>query len=238
MQVRELLLTFAPLMLAAHSCFAAETICLKSGFCLEAESHSTTADAFVLHLGSGTVEISPQDIDSIQVLQSGSQSDTSSQQAGSLTPATTTSELLSKAARQQGLGAYTDFVRSVAKIESGLCESAVSPKGAFGLMQLMPPTAAELGVDPHNTFENALGGTKYLRSLLIRYHGDSALALAAYNAGPAAVDRFHGIPPYQETRNYVLRVLHEYEREHRSQSAHQQPMTQKSSALQSTSAAQ
>ena len=86
-------------------------------------------------------------------------------------------------------------------------------------MQLMPTTAAELGFDAHNASENAVGGAKYLRSLLIRYHGNSALALAAYNAGPAAVDRFHGMPPFEETRNYVARVLREYRREHQLQAA-------------------
>ncbi len=123
-----------------------------------------------------------------------------------------------QAANQQGLGSYVEFVRSVAEDRVGDAAVGSFPKGASGLMQLMPATAAELGVDANDAFENALGGAKYLRSLLIRYHGDSALALAAYNAGPGAVDRFHGIPPYEETRNYVLRVLREYERERRNQS--------------------
>ena len=222
MRPRELLLTVASLLLAVHLCSAAETICLKSGFCLDAESHSATPDKFVVHLASGTVELSPQEIDSIQLVASAESSGGSSSSPAAIPkPSVNVSDLLTKAASQQGLGAYADFVRSVAKIESGLRQTAVSPKGASGLMQLMPGTAADLGVDPHNAFENALGGAKYLRSLLLRYHGDSALALAAYNAGPAAVDRFHGIPPYQETRNYVVRVLHEYEREHRNQSATQ-----------------
>lgn len=216
MRLRVLLLSFTMLIAAVDICSGSETICLKTGFCLEAESHSATADAFVLHVASGTLEISPGEVASIQVLSTESSGNAAPVQAA-VQPTANAYDLLSKAAYQQGLGSYADFVRSVAKVESGLQQTSVSPKGAAGLMQLMPATAADMGVDPRDAFENALGGAKYLRFLLIRYHGDSALALAAYNAGPAAVDRFHGIPPYRETRNYVVRVLHEYEREHRSQ---------------------
>ncbi|MBV8073733.1 MAG: lytic transglycosylase domain-containing protein [Acidobacteriaceae bacterium] len=195
-----------------HICTAAETICLKTGFCLDAESHSSAGNRIVLQLGTGTVEIAPEEIASIQALPSNALSDHPASQPVQGQP--TAIDVLTQAAYQQGLGRYEDFVRSVAKIESGLKQTAVSPKGAIGLMQLMPGTASELRVDSHDAAENALGGAKYLRSLLIRYHGDSALALAAYNAGPAAVDRFHGVPPYEETRAYVVRVLREYEREH------------------------
>jgi soluble lytic murein transglycosylase-like protein len=86
-------------------------------------------------------------------------------------------------------------------------------------MQLMPATAAQLGVKAQDAVENALGGAKYLRELLLRYKGDARLALAAYNAGPAAVDRYHGIPPYPETIAYVNRVLREYEKNQRAAGA-------------------
>jgi soluble lytic murein transglycosylase-like protein len=102
------------------------------------------------------------------------------------------------------------FVQSVMKAESGFQPDAVSPKGAVGLMQLMPETARELGVDPRDPHQNANGGAQYLRELLARYESDPdqvLLALAAYNAGPGAVDRYHGVPPYRETREYILRVL-------------------------------
>jgi soluble lytic murein transglycosylase-like protein len=102
------------------------------------------------------------------------------------------------------------FIRSVMKAESGFHTDAVSPKGAIGLMQLMPGTAQELGVDPKNPHQNVEGGAEYLRELLAKYEDDPnqvLLALAAYNAGPAAVDRYHGVPPYRETREYILRVL-------------------------------
>lgn len=106
-----------------------------------------------------------------------------------------------------------DLLASVIKQESGGHSHAVSRAGAQGLMQLMPQTASDLGVQ--NTFapnQNIAGGTAYLDWLLKRYNNDLPKALAAYNAGPAAVDRWHGIPPYRETRAYVARVIHEYNR--------------------------
>lgn len=107
----------------------------------------------------------------------------------------------------------TDLLAAVIHAESGGRVHAVSHAGAQGLMQLMPGTAAKLGVE--NSFapeDNIRGGTSYLDQLLTRYHENLALALAAYNAGPAAVDRYHGIPPFAETRAYVARVIREFNR--------------------------
>lgn len=123
----------------------------------------------------------------------------------------------------------TDLLASVIREESAGHSQAVSRAGAQGLMQLMPGTASDLGVT--NTFapaQNIDGGTAYLNALLAKYHDNLALALAAYNAGPAAVDRWHGVPPYRETRLYVNRVIHEYNRRYKlrqqnqaQQAAHQ-----------------
>lgn len=107
----------------------------------------------------------------------------------------------------------TDLLASVMKAESGGQVRAVSRTGARGLMQLMPGTAAEMGVqDAFRPDQNIAGGTAYLDELLTRYRDNIALALAAYNAGPAAVDRYHGIPPYRETKEYVARVIREFNR--------------------------
>ena len=129
-------------------------------------------------------------------------------------------EMLARAGARHNIDA--DLLASVVKAESNGNTRAVSRAGAQGLMQLMPGTALELGV--RNAFapeENIGGGTAYLDAMLMRYHNDIALAVAAYNAGPAAVDRYHGIPPYAETRAYVARVINEFNRRTRAaQAAH------------------
>jgi soluble lytic murein transglycosylase-like protein len=103
-------------------------------------------------------------------------------------------------------GVDARLVRAVIEVESGYRPGALSPKGAMGLMQLMPATARQYAVaDPYDPASNIEAGIKHLKSLLARF--PQALALAAYNAGDAAVERFGGIPPYAETRNYVSRIL-------------------------------
>ena len=120
-------------------------------------------------------------------------------------------QLISKAGANHNLD--VDLLASVVRAESGGNIHAVSRTGAQGLMQLMPGTAAQLGVaDSFRADQNINGGTTYLDALLVRYHENLALALAAYNAGPAAVDKYHGVPPYRETRIYVARVIREFNR--------------------------
>jgi soluble lytic murein transglycosylase-like protein len=114
-------------------------------------------------------------------------------------------EIIDSVAAEHGVPAR--LVRAVIKVESDYQEHARSRKGAMGLMQLMPDTARRFAVaDPYNPRQNIEGGIKYLRILLDRFPS-TGLALAAYNAGEAAVDRFRGIPPYAETREYVARIL-------------------------------
>jgi len=104
-----------------------------------------------------------------------------------------------------------DLVRAVVRVESDFNPRALSHKGAMGLMQLMPDTARGLSVaDPYDPAQNLAGGTQYLRDLVDRFDGSLELALAGYNAGPEAVKRYGGIPPYRETRDYVQRVMDLY----------------------------
>src|SRR5207302_10336875 len=126
-----------------------------------------------------------------------------------------------------------DLVNSVIRAESGFNVRAVSPKGAQGLMQLMPRTASELGVQ--NVFDpqaNVEGGTRYLRELLERYNFDLVKALAAYNAGPHRVEQFGGVPPYYETRAYVARIVRDFNKK----KAAQQRASQKTAAATNRSA--
>ena len=113
-------------------------------------------------------------------------------------------ELADAAADKYGLPRR--LVRCVMAAESAFQIDVLSPKGAIGLMQLMPETAQLLGADPHDPAQNVDAGVRYLRDLLIKYDGVLQRALAAYNAGPAAVDKYHSVPPYRETINYVNRI--------------------------------
>ena len=121
-------------------------------------------------------------------------------------------DLIRLASRRHGVPAA--LVKAVIHAESAFNPRAVSSKGAMGLMQLMPATAQEMGVaKPFRASQNVQGGTRYLRSLHDRY-GSWTHTLAAYNAGPSAVDHYRGVPPYAETRQYVKRVLSYYRRYH------------------------
>ena len=120
-------------------------------------------------------------------------------------PATPVTAAINSSAARHALA--QELVGAVAWQESRMRQDAVSPKGARGVMQLMPATAAELRVNPGDMASNVDGGAAYLARLLERFDGDIVKTLAAYNAGPEAVERYHGVPPYPETKAYVAAVL-------------------------------
>ncbi len=136
-------------------------------------------------------------------------------ESGEVTPTQPTSNnpqvlnMISHISRKHGID--ENLIKAIIKQESGFNPRAKSKAGAMGLMQLMPATAASLGVkDPFNPVQNVEGGVKYLKSMLNKYNGNVILALAAYNAGPGAVDKYDGVPPYAETQNYVKNILSNY----------------------------
>ncbi|HEY1809550.1 MAG TPA: lytic transglycosylase domain-containing protein [Acidobacteriaceae bacterium] len=202
---------------AAH---AAELVTLKNGQDLICDHRTVVGDKVRLYLDESTdsyLEVKASDIVSAETVDLPKPAARTSAVAAAPAPVP---EKLSDAELRPMLASAgtafdidTDLLASVIRQESGGHSRAVSRAGAQGLMQLMPKTAAQLGVN--NSFapgQNIDGGTAYLNALLTKYHDDLALALAAYNAGPAVVDRWHGIPPYRETRLYVERVIHEYNR--------------------------
>lgn len=119
-----------------------------------------------------------------------------------------TAAMIEAAAKKYNVDAR--LVSAVAETESNGNQDAISPAGAIGVMQLMPSTAASLGVDPYDKRQNIEGGAKYIRQMLDTFGGDVQKAVAAYNAGPQAVKDYGGIPPYRETQNYVNKVLDIY----------------------------
>ncbi len=116
-------------------------------------------------------------------------------------------------ANAQAWGVDPALVKAIIANESGFDTNATSKTGAQGLMQLEPGTASELGVgNAYDPSQNISGGTRYIRGLLDRFHGDTRLAVAAYNAGPGAVMKYNGVPPYAETQQYVENVLDSYQK--------------------------
>ena len=190
---------------------AGENVVLRSGFQIAASRHEVDGAILKLHVGGGIVEIRASEVDRIEVVEDAPVPAIPPPPKADPppAPAPTPRQLVERAAEKWGLPA--EFLHSVARVESGYRADAVSPKGAIGIMQLMPGTAALLEADPRDPEQNVDAGARHLRDLLLLYNGESGKALAAYNAGAGAVDRYRGIPPYAETQLYVQKVLRQYQ---------------------------
>jgi soluble lytic murein transglycosylase-like protein len=201
----------------ALRCLASDVAVLKNGFSIRHERREVVGDVTRLYVnadGSSFVDVPTANIEHFEAAPdlpanaAGVSSVGLNLPIASRTP-TSLNEVVNEASDRYRLD--PDLVNSVIKAESGFNIRAVSPKGAQGLMQLMPGTASGLGVS--NAFDpqaNVEGGTKYLRELLERYNFDLVKALAAYNAGPQRVEQFGGVPPYYETRAYVARIVRDF----------------------------
>jgi len=206
-----LLYRSAALLALAVALPAAELIVLDTGFHVRADRHEIVGERAHIHTATGMLDVPAASIREVEALPA----EPAPEQPVSFAPAEPEPFDLNAFVEELSseFGVHPALVRSVIAAESAGDSKAVSHKGAIGLMQLMPATAAELQVDPWKPDENVLGGLRYLRQMLERYQGapdQVLLALAAYNAGPGAVDRYHGLPPYSETRAYVRRVLEKF----------------------------
>lgn len=230
--VRRISLILAVLA-AALPCFAGEVAVLKNGFSIRYERREIVGNVTRLYVSadaSSFVDVPTAEIDRYEAapdlpknaFQTSAQSATSpssAQPAGfSILPRADLSTVVNEASDRYRLD--PDLVNSVIKAESGFNAHAVSPKGAQGLMQLMPGTASQLGVpNPFDPAANVDGGTRYLRELMERYNFDIVKALAAYNAGPQRVEQYGGVPPYYETRAYVARIVKDFNKKKMAQKA-------------------
>ena len=211
------------LLLFALPALGADLAILHNGFSIPHERREVMGSVTRLYLGTGKdyVDIATSQIERFEKDQSPVVVPAPVPAAPSVTPAPSAKaqplkaqdlkEVINSVSDRHQID--SDFISSVIHAESGFNPRAVSPKGAQGLMQLMPGTASKLGVT--NAFDpraNVEGGTRYLTELLERYNFDVIKALAAYNAGPHRVQQYGGVPPYYETRTYVARIVRDYNR--------------------------
>jgi soluble lytic murein transglycosylase-like protein len=202
---------------SARSSYAAELVTLTNGFAMRCDHHAPVEGRVRLYLSAAEdnyIDFAPAEIVSYEVVPDAPAAAAPATAApnppAKLTPVDIR-EMLTRAGSEHNID--VDLLASVVKAESDGNSRAVSRAGAQGLMQLMPATAADLGVqDSFEPDQNVRGGSAYFDALLVRYRDNLALALAAYNAGPAAVEKYHGIPPYAETHAYIARVIHEFNR--------------------------
>jgi len=200
------------LLLAAPVILADEYAVLHNGFRIMALRHETEGAVVRLHTRDGVIELPVNTIAGYEPIEAPIVPPAPAPKAPPPVPPRVVEpkELVERAALRNGLP--PEFLHSVATVESAYQPAAISPKGAIGIMQLMPRTAAALNADPLDPEQNVEAGARHLRDLLLRYDGQTRKALAAYNAGAGAVERYGGVPPYRETQLYVEKVLRLYNR--------------------------
>jgi hypothetical protein len=234
--------------LSAFPCLAADSAVLRNGFSIRHERRQVIGDITRLYVdgdNSSFVDIPTAEIDHFETLPDEPAPEKTASQinlrpsAEELGRPVDLNEVVNAASGTYKLD--PDLVNSVIRAESGFNVRAVSPKGAQGLMQLMPKTASDLGVqNPFDPQANVEGGTRYLRELLERYDFDLIKALAAYNAGPQRVEQYGGVPPYYETKAYVARIVRDFNQKKLAAKAAEKSATQaasqKSGATNSTPA--
>jgi soluble lytic murein transglycosylase-like protein len=224
---------FVLALVSSLPCWAGQIAILRNGFSIQHERRQVmgaTTRLYVTLDGSSYVDVPTAEIDHFEYAPlanaaSGNAASGVMFQGANSTPVDL-NEVVNSASGRYRLD--PDLVNSVIKAESGFNVRAVSPKGARGLMQLMPETASQLGVP--NAFDpqaNVEGGTRYLRELLEHYNFDLVKALAAYNAGPRRVEQYGGVPPYYETRAYVARIVRDFNKKKIAQKGGGTPTTKK-----------
>jgi hypothetical protein len=212
------LLTFLAVLAFAGAPVAhADYAVMRSGARIHITSYERNGDMVRLHVGGGTVDVAAAEVVSIEPEDVFLAANVPAQPAGPY------GQIIQQAAQKNGVD--QELISSVISAESGFNSRAVSQKNAQGLMQLIPSTASRYSVS--NAFDpsqNIEGGTRYLHDLLTIYHGDTNLALAAYNAGPQRVEQYNGVPPYRETQAYVKRVTTKYQQAKKKSAASRQPV--------------
>ena len=231
-------------LLLASSAFAADNALLRNGFSIrherrEALADGTTTRLYVSAANDDFIDVRTADIAGFE------EAPAIAISAAAPAPAPPAPQTLAEIVREASDRTLLDedLLYSVISAESGANTKAVSRKGAQGLMQLMPQTAKRLGVaDAFDPRANVNGGSRYLHDMLVRFNFDLAKALAAYNAGPEAVEKYRGVPPYRETRLYVAHIIKDYNRKKLAQAAAKRlaakPAAEKSASAKTSSPAQ
>lgn len=199
------------LFLACLRLCGADIAVLQTGARLRADRIEKTATQYILHTADGRIELPVDAVECVEHIDDPIREPVAVPAAIAPVPELSPKQLIDEAATRHGLPPA--IVHALALTESAYQQKAVSPKGAIGVMQLMPATAQALHADPHNLAENIDAGTRLLRELLLKYQNDPnpvRRALAAYNAGEGAVQRYQGVPPYRETQQYVEKVIQRY----------------------------